>query len=120
MKKEKLKGISVSDLFEYKPPLIDFFMLKIKWLLFVMDIKYYIKKVFYCDRGWHKLSSGSIETTNNKGEKIVTHFVKCINCNTHFFPTKKDKDNFNRIKDQEKALFKKMADCMLKKHLKKK
>ena len=80
-----------------------------------MDLKYRIKKSLYCNKGWHKVTSGSIKTTNCKGETITTNFVRCTNCNTHFFPTKEDKDNYKRIKDQEKDFHKKIFGSMLKK-----
>ena len=93
---------------------IDFFMLKIRWWIFIAEIKCHLKKFFYCNWGWHKIHSGSIKTTNSRGMVIVTNFVRCDNCAKYFFPTKEDKDNFKRIKDQEKDIFRRMFDSILK------
>ncbi len=93
---------------------ISLFMLKIRWWIFITEIKCHLKKFFYCNWGWHKVTSGSIKTTNCKGETITTNYVRCTNCEKYFFPTKEDKDNFERIKDQEKDFFKRMFDSIVK------
>lgn len=100
-----------------KQRITTFFMLKIRWYIFITEIEYHLKKFFYCNWGWHNVHSGSIETINHKSQVIITNFVKCTNCEKYFFPTKKDKNNFKRIKNQEKTICKKAFDILIKKYI---
>ena len=91
-------------------------MLSLRWILF----KDRVKRFIYCRRGWHKVRNGSMSTTNSKKQTIETNCVKCVYCNTIFFPTEKDKKNFLRIEEKKWENTKKFIEALTNKKVKNK
>jgi len=66
----------------------------------------------HCDKGFHKVHTGWTETTNHKGETIHSNHIHCPYCETYYFPTKEDKANYLRIKEQENEMYKKFFNSV--------
>ena len=84
-----------------------------EWLLFTTRVwlKYYdirtsIFRFLFCSSGFHKIRCENKQTLiKSKEEMIESNYVDCRYCNTFFFPTIKDKENYLRMKEQDKQFW---------------
>lgn len=91
------------------------FMLKIRWLGWCADVKSWWIRRKHCNKGFHKLSPCSWESTNCKKETLKTSWLECHYCNTLIFRNEEDKKIYLRLKEQEKAYFKNLFKAMMRK-----
>ena len=99
-----------------------------KWALFIEKIKFLnwwmykkenLLRSAFCRREWHYFKRDSIiYTKKSPGKKEVrreTHFIKCLVCGVLYFPTEKDKRNWQFIEKAKHKNMKLLIDDLNKK-----
>lgn len=83
--------------------------LKWRWFMLTIDssLKYYYFKQrlryrLLCKRGWHKMGRCYMSKTNSKGKYLSVHYLECHNCKTVYFITKRQKNNYLRLKESRR------------------
>lgn len=84
---------------------IRLFQWRISFLLWRLNVRCAWKRLLYCSRDYHRLTSGATTVKNSEGLWLRTAFVKCVFCNTLFFPNKNYKRSYQRIRQRERADF---------------
>ncbi len=103
-----------------------------KWALFIQKIyflnwwyntKYRFLKFKYCRRGFHCFKPDKITfTSKGPGKKELkreTNFIKCIVCGGKYFPTEKDKRNWEFIEEMKDKSMRSFIEDVHKKNQKK-
>ena len=86
------------------------FDLKLKYWIFELDFKKRIKRILFCNRGYHKIIPDFTKVTNkNPGKRkrtlIDVQYFRCLNCGTLFFFTTKDKDKYLKFKEKHSIAY---------------
>ena len=76
------------------------FMMKIHFDLFSPDVKGKIARKLYCNKGYHKLTHGSIsEQSWKKGKKhtVRSDYLRCKHCRYVFFTNPAEKKKYSKL-----------------------
>lgn len=82
---------------------MDLLTLKLKWIVFWIEIRTEIRKFLYCNKGYHRVISHSWSSTNSRKEELKVKYIVCPVCNTMFFVSEKDRKNWRRLNDQRRS-----------------
>ena len=92
------------------------FMLKIRFDLWLNDIKYSLLKNNHCNKGFHYFEKTSTTLTsyhNKKKRTVKSNYFKCKVCGLIRFTTKKDLKNYNIINKREDKNMRLLAKSIL-------
>jgi hypothetical protein len=89
---------------------MELWTLKYKYLYYKYNFLDLCKRKCLCSFGFHQVIPGSESILNHKKEELTTEYVRCRNCNIHFFPTKEHKDSYLRIRESRNQMHKNMLE----------
>lgn len=80
---------------------MDMWVLKYKYLYHKFYTIQKLKRLCFCKFGFHEILTGSQSIVNCNKQEVSSEYVRCANCNVHWFPTKEHKDNYLRINESK-------------------
>jgi len=93
---------------------MQFWLLKYELLSYAFSLKQKIKRFIFCRNNQHQIVGNSTSVVNAKKQEIKSEYVRCVNCNIHYFPSKKHKDDYLRIQERDKQHNKNIVEMMVK------